>query len=237
MREGERFFEVAVDSTLRAAMLRHGRSCGGEAFSVAPCDLHKKIFHRPTRHLIVFVVDASDSMGQGPFARMKAAKGAVLAILAKARLGRHRVAMVTFRDESAEVLLQPTSSLALARQRLTSLSTGGATPFADGLMKAWKLVTSERLKDPEIDPMLVLISDGEANVPYDPRGKLKDVADELAVISQRMRKDRIRAVVIDTKPSWEKSGAMLRIAEFLGGAYHHISRIRARHVVECLARF
>lgn len=237
VREGERFFDVAVDSTLRAALLRHSRAEDTNAFSVSPCDLHKKRFKRPGRNLIVFVVDASDSMGEGTFARMKAAKGAALAILSKARLGRHRIAVVAFRGESADVLLQPTASIALARQRLKSLPTGGATPLAAGLIKAWKLVKAERLKDPHINPLLVVISDGEANVSYVPDRKLRDVADEVALIAQRIAKDGIDAIVIDTKPFWEKSGGMLRLARSLGGAYHHLTRIHARHVVEFISRF
>ena len=227
---------MAVDATLRAAILRHGRG-SLDAFSVSPHDLHKKLFNRPVRNLIVFIVDASHSMGGGTFARMKAAKGAVLALLSKARLGRHRVAMVASREESAEVILQPTSSLVLARQRLTALPTGGATPFAAGLIKGWKLVKSERVKDPDINSLLVIISDGEANVPYDPDRKLKGVANELTAIAQCIAKDRIHSVVIDTKPFWEKSDGMLRIAQSLGGAYHHISRINARNVVEFISRF
>lgn len=237
MKEGERFFDVAVDSTLRAALIRHGRAGDTDAFSVSPSDLHKKLFKRPTRTLIVFVVDASDSMGEGTFARMKAAKGAALAILTKARLGRHRIAMVAFRGESADILLQPTASLTLAGRRLKSLPVGGATPLAAGLIKAWKIVRTERLKDPHINPMLVVISDGEANVPYAPDRRLKDVADELAAIAQRIGKDNIGAVVIDTKPFWEKSDGMLSLAKSLGGAYHHINRINARHVVEFISRF
>ena len=158
---------MAIDATLRAAARRHHTTKPKRAFSVSTDDLHKKVFKHPAQTLIVFLVDASDSMGQGTFARMKAAKGAVLAILAKARLQRHRVAMVAFRDRSAQVVLPPTTSLDLAKQRLQSLPTGGATPFGHGLMTAWQLVQTERRKDAAIDPLLVILSDGEANIPYD----------------------------------------------------------------------
>ncbi len=175
-------------------------------------------------------------MGQGTFARMKAAKGAALAILAKARLGRHRIAMVAFWGESAEVVLQPTSSLSLARRCLKSLPTGGATPFADGLMRAWKIVKTERLKDPEIRPLMVVISDGEANVPYDRNQNLTGVMDELLLISQRIGQDKLHTIAIDTKPLMEKSDAMRMIAKSLGGTYHQIQHLRARNVVEFISQ-
>jgi magnesium chelatase subunit D len=185
--------------------------------------------------LIVFVVDASDSMGQGTYARMKAAKGAALAILTQAHVRRHRVGMVAFKGRSAQVVLQPTASLSLARQRLRSLPCGGATPFADGLMKAWRLIKIERLKDPFINPLMVVISDGEANVAYDADGSYVDVAEELGLICRKMREDRIHTVVIDTKPRREGSGNMLLVAGALNGTYHHIDGLKAGSVVAAVA--
>jgi Mg-chelatase subunit ChlD len=226
---------VAVDSTIRAALLRRGLNKTADAFSITPQDLRKKIFKRPRKNLIIFVVDASDSMGQGTFARMKAAKGAALAILAKARLGRHRIAMVAFRDKFAEVVLQPTASLSLAQKSLKTLATGGATPFAHGLMRAWKMVKTERVKDPEIKPLFVVISDGEANVPYESRKKTTEVMAELFFIAEKIGRDRIASLVIDTKPPWEKTADMEKLSESLGGTYHHLYSLKAKNVVAFIA--
>lgn len=234
MVEGERSFDVATDATLRAALARRVQNGETGTFDVKVCDIRKKIFRRPGKSLIIFVVDASDSMGRGAHARMKAAKGAALAILAKARKKRHRVGMVAFMDESAEAVLRPTSSLTLARKCLKSLPAGGATPFADGLMKAWKMVKNERLKDPGTRPLLVVISDGEANVPYDSGRKLWEVTDELLVIAGRIGRDNIRSIAIDTRPPMEKSDDMRMIAKALGGSYRHINQLQARHVVDAL---
>ena len=235
VRSGERDFDVAVDSTLRAALLHQEGAFSG--FSVTPSDLRKKVFRRPCRHLTVFVVDASESMGRGTFIRMKAAKGAALAILAKSRLGRHRIAMVGFWDEFAEVILQPTSSLTLARERLKTLPTGGATPFADGLVKAWKIVKTERIKDPEIQPLLVIISDGEANVPYGGRRYMTKVREELLAIADRIGRDRIHSIAIDTRPAWAGPGDMQRVADALGGTYHLIDGVQAGNVVDAISTF
>ena len=53
----------------------------------------------------------------------------------------------------------------LAQQQLRQLPIGGATPFAAGLWEAWQLVRTERQKQPMVRPLLVIVSDGEANVP------------------------------------------------------------------------
>lgn len=228
---------MAVDSTVRAALARRSADGTPHPFSVTFRDLRKKLFRRPRRNLIVFVVDASESMGQGTFVRMRAAKGAALAVLARARLGRHRLAMVAFWDEAAEVILQPTASLSLARERLKALPTGGATPFADGLMKAWKLVKTERHKDPDITPLLVIISDGDANVPCDPRQGVTRVREELLSIAEGIGRDRIHSIAIDTKPTWDKPHDMRAIARSLGARYHHIDGLKAANVVDAITGF
>lgn len=236
---GERFFDVAVDATLRAAAIRpespeEPRAQG--PLAVTPGDLHKKRYKRPRKILIVIVVDASDSMGQGTYVRMKAAKGAALAILAKARLGRHMVSVVAFRDKSARVVLQPTTSISRARRQLETMATGGATPFADGLMKAWQVIKTQRRKDPGIRTMMVVISDGEANVAYDPRRNALRVMDELLQVARGMSRDHVPSIIIDTRSLSSQGDGMQRLAAALGGEYRHIAGLHAGHVVDSLTR-
>src|SRR5205814_867346 len=82
--------------------------------------------------LIVFVVDASASMDAEQ--RMAATKGAILSLLQDAYVRRDRVAVIVFKNRSAEVVLRPTSSVPLAQRRLERLSVGGTTPLTHGLM-------------------------------------------------------------------------------------------------------
>jgi magnesium chelatase subunit D len=235
--ESERDFDIAPDATLRAALIRQSSSGSDKPFRVVYSDLRKKVYLRPQKTLIVFVVDTSDSMGDGAYARIKSAKGAVLAILAKAYQKRHRVGLVAFRDEWADVVLQPTSSLPLARQQLKALPTGGATPFADGLMKAWRLVKTERLKDPGVRPLLVILSDGEANVPYDPKLRLREVMTELFLIAERIGSDNISSIAIDTRPLHQPNESMRKISQLLGGTYHHIGNLKTAGMVRAVAEF
>ena len=145
-RKGEHCFDLAVDATLRAAAVRRALSAQPicRPFSPEYEDFRKKIRRRPGNALIVFVVDASDSMGN--LARLKAAKGAILTLLTTAYQKRYRVALVAFRHRRGQILLQPSSSIALARERLRRLPIGGTTPFADGLCSAWQLVMNERME-------------------------------------------------------------------------------------------
>ena len=125
-------------------------------------DLHQKVRERKVGNLIVFVVDASASMDAEQ--RMAATKGAILSLLQDAYVRRDRVAVVIFKNRTAEVVLRPTSSVSLARRRLEKLSVGGTTPLTHGLMAGYKVVKTELLRDPTIRPLLVLISDGRGNI-------------------------------------------------------------------------
>jgi len=181
--------------------------------------------------LIVFAVDTSESMGTGTEARMKAAKGAVLAILKKAYQNRHQVALVAFGGEEARVVLPPTSSVALASARLRTMPTGGATPFADGLYRAWQIIRTQRCKHPENRPVLLVISDGEANVPLGPgHSPFKGLADVAAAI----RLDRIASVLIDVTGRYEKGLEMRDIARQLGATYMRASDLVARQLLEAV---
>jgi magnesium chelatase subunit D len=218
--------DVAVDATLRAAATRGG---GAAAWPPNACDVRMKVRERIRRRLIVFVVDASDSMGAQR--RMAAAKGAVLALLTPAYLRRDRVALVSFRDNGAVLLLPPTAGTALARERLCELPTGGGTPLAAGLIRAWRLIGSERRRDPGLRATLVLLSDGEANVPHDPwRGTLAEVL----ALAGRIRADRIETVAIDTRPGRPRTGPLHRIAARLGAGYHHIEDLRPAAIVKAV---
>ncbi len=135
--------------------------------------------------------------------------------------------MVVFRDETAEVVLPPTSSL----------PTGGATPFADGLMKAWRMVRTERIKDPGIKPLIVILSDGEANVPYDSRRRLSEINEELYLIAGKIGRDKISSIAIDTRPIHKPKDTMLRLSQQLRGRYHHIGHLKTNGMVQVVAEF
>ncbi|MBV8446266.1 MAG: VWA domain-containing protein, partial [Candidatus Dormibacteraeota bacterium] len=122
----------------------------------------QKVRRRRTGTLIVFVVDASASMDAEQ--RMQATKGAVLSLLRDAYVRRDKVALVVFSGRTARIALHPTSSVDLAEQRLQRLAVGGTTPLTHGLVAGLKVVRTERLRDPHVYPLMVLISDGRGNI-------------------------------------------------------------------------
>lgn len=237
--EAERSYDLAADATIRSALLR--QAAGGGApkdFSISAADLHKKIYQRQIRSLIIFVVDSSESMGEdGAQARIRAAKGTILGILTKAYQKRFRVGLVSFYDESAEIVLQPTSSLPLAQKCLRSLPVGGATPFAHGLMKGWQLIKTERRKDRDIRPLMVVLSDGEANVAYNGSLAQSKIVDELLSIGALIGSDEISSLVIETRPLRDHCQTMRALAEAMGGSYYHNTAFKNADLLKAVAAF
>jgi magnesium chelatase subunit D len=141
------------------------------------------------------------------------------------------VAVIAFEGERAQVLLEPTASTRLAQERLRVLPIGGATPLAAGLSAAWQLIRAERLRDPQLEPTLVLLSDGGANVPLR-RGA--DVRAELRTLAARIRGDGIRSLVIDAAARGEPRRELVELAERLGTRHRRLERLHAAAIVEAL---
>ncbi|MDO9540215.1 MAG: magnesium chelatase subunit D family protein [Methanocalculus sp.] len=220
---------LALDATLRAAAPhQQDREPNGCAVVVHDEDLRQSRRSGKAEVACVFIVDASGSMGAKE--RMEAAKGAILSLLEDAYVNRDRVGLVAFRGDSADVLLPLSRSPDLAYRQLTDLPTGGRTPLASGLMKGMELLQRERTKKREILPMMMLISDGRANVGS---GSIRE---ELKTISGAIARSGIRTVVIDTEAVSSRQplalGYCREIAGISGGSYYSLSELSAGAVEE-----
>ena len=211
-RDGAGAPDIALDASIRAAAANQkGRASNGLAVSIDPSELKQKVRTRKVGASIVFCVDASGSMGASN--RMEAAKAAVLDLLVDAYKRRDRVSVVSFRGDSAEVVLAPTASVELANLKLRDLPTGGATPLATGILRALALVDAERRRTPDIVSWLVLITDGRANVGVD--GGLG--SEDARIAAGRIVAAKVNAVVVDAGGG---SGAASRdLARAAGAEY------------------
>lgn len=218
-------YELAVGRTLRAAASR-----GAGRLQVRAEDVHRTIRRQRQETLVVFLVDASDSMGEGTTARIALAKGAVLTLLRRAYLSRDRVALITFRDQTAQLQLPPTRSGTLARERLRRLAIGGATPLAAGLFSARRLIAQERRRDPGLSALLVIFSDGEANVP---RVRGADLRREILTEARALRHEQTSVVLFDTGAR-SRDNLLPEISSILNAPCHHLSGDRLERLVHLI---
>jgi Mg-chelatase subunit ChlD len=216
--------DIAIDATLRQAALRiHTNKT--EKF-VLKQDVRIKMRCHPVNSLVIFLLDASESMIEEH--RMESAKGAILGLLNRTYQKRQKIALVTFQDEEAKILLLPTKSPALAGKILNELPNSGATPLAEGLAKSLQLIRNEKIKDPGLEIILLVISDGEANVALNKELAIKD---ELKVISHHIRLENVHSIVLDLHSLHSTSILMRELAGHLQANYHHVQRLQTGEII------
>lgn len=227
-RTGRRI-DLAFAATLRAAAPYQRQRHGEQAVVIRAEDLRVWIRARRAAANILFLVDASGSMGAKE--RMKMVKGAVLALLREAYQKRDRVGLIAFRRTSAETLLPMTRSVELAEKALRSLPTGGKTPLAEGLAAALKMMDELGRKE-GAETVLVLVTDGRTNVSA--AGKAKEEA--LRAAEEIARRDA-HCIVLDTEKSFPKVGLAPEIAQRMNAGYATLERLCAEGVLEVVRRF
>jgi magnesium chelatase subunit D len=205
---------LALVDTLRAAAPWQGIRQGAPRpddvalrIQVRQADFRIKRFAERREATIVFCVDAS---GSAAFHRLAEAKGAVELLLAEAYVARTHAALVVFRGTEAEVLLPPTRSVARARALLADLPGGGGTPLAAGLDAGLLVALAERAKGR--DPLLVVLTDGSANIARDGTGSRARAGAEAMEAARRIAEDGIAAVFIDNAPRPRPEGSALAAA-------------------------
>jgi magnesium chelatase subunit D len=194
-------------------------------------DWHLQRFALRPRRLVLFAVDVSDSMGDGPETRMAAALGAAAAFAGRAYLHRDQVALITFRDRVATLAVPPTGSVRRVRDRLNQLTVGGATPLADGLRLARDTLRRARRKDSALDAVLVLVSDGEATVPLRRNG---DPFGDALAIARELHQDGVTSILIDTGSVAQHQRRLPYLAEVLGGQCRRLRELSAQDILQLL---
>ncbi|MCQ4365204.1 magnesium chelatase subunit D family protein [Mycobacterium gordonae] len=176
-------------------------------------------------NLVIFVVDASGSMAARD--RMAAVTGATMSLLRDAYQRRDKVAVITFRQQDARILLPPTSSAHIAGRRLSRFDTGGKTPLAEGLLAARGLVIREKVRDRARRPLVVVLTDGRATAGLDPLGRSR-------IAAARLVAEGAAAVVVDCETSYVRLGLAGQLARQLGAPAIRLEQLRADHLTQAV---
>lgn len=219
--------DVAFDATFRTAaphQLARKQERDDVALAIESQDLRKKVRVRRAANLILFVVDASWSMAAAE--RMIATKGAIMSLLVDAYQKRDRVGLVVFQKEEARVVLPPTSSVELAQKALKDIPVGGKTPLSAGLLLAHQILIRETIRDPEVMPLMIVVTDGAGNV------SLTDLPpqEEAHRIASMVKRADIRTVVINTEHEAFDRGLAATLADKLGGGVYTLKQLRAEEL-------
>ncbi|MGP8331199.1 MAG: magnesium chelatase subunit D family protein [Methanosarcinaceae archaeon] len=234
--------DIALDATIRAAapfQVERGAGMPGKnAIVIGSQDIREKIRIGKISTATLFVVDASGSMGAAN--RMECAKGAVMSLLMDSYQQRDRIGLVAFKGDTADVLLPLSSSIDLAYNSLRELPTGGKTPLGAGLSSGLNLLLGEKRKNDETIAIMVLISDGRANVSVN-GGKPGVVKEELIAIAEEARSAGIHVIVLDAESmgnSFVKMqlGYCREIAEHAGGHYYSVDQLSSGQVYDIVAQ-
>ncbi len=209
-------------ATLRAAapwQRLRARGASGRV-AVRQEDLRVRRFKARAEMTTVFVIDAS---GSSAAHRLAEAKGAIELLLAECYVRRDRVAVITFRGASAEVLLAPTRSLVRAKRALAHMPAGGGTPLAAALEASRAL--AERVASEGSRAQIVLLTDGRPNVNLAGCGGGDAAMRDALVVARGLRADGHAALVIDVAPRPRPFTA--ECAAVMGAAYLALPRADA----------
>ena len=186
-----------------------------------------KVFSRLS---LMVILDASLSM--------KFILSEILRVLVTLKLAawrkRDKISLITCAGNDATVIVYPTTNINIVKRRFSRIKIGGSTPLASGMLKALRILNLEKIKNPEIIPVLLIISDGLANVPlptmipeniYD-ICPIKGFADALYV-AYLIRKKKIPTIILnpfhDPREKrvlgWSPGLLLQKIAEITNGIY------------------
>jgi magnesium chelatase subunit D len=141
----------------------------------------------------IFAVDAS---GSAAVERLAETKGAIELLLAECYVRRDQVALIAFRGQGCETLLEPTRSLVRAKRSLAALPGGGGTPLASGILATHAMAIRSAGRGQSV--VAVFLTDGRGNVALDGETAKAQVADDTGKAARTFRAAGIRAIVIDT---------------------------------------
>jgi magnesium chelatase subunit D len=215
-------------ATLKAAVpwqsIRRKQSSSGKGLvALRPEDLHVTRFRDRIEATTIFAVDASGSQAAQ---RLNEVKGAIELLLNDCYVRRDQVALLAFRKNSAEVLLEPTRALARVKKSLRALPGGGGTPLAAGLDAARQLAKTVARQGRV--PAIVLLTDGRANIALNlAQGAVAAEADALQS-ARLIRHEKLNAILVDTsrrpKPRAEA------LARAMGARYVPLPNARASSI-------
>jgi magnesium chelatase subunit D len=240
--------DIHIPATIReAARKQKNRQKPLEtALKICLEDVREKLRLYKASLTMVFVIDLSGSM----LLNLDAVKEALLKLHNDAYRCRDRVGIVALKDLSAVVVQHPVRNLRVVANRLVKLRVSGFTPLAAGMLKARDVLKEAKRRDESTVPVMVIITDGSANVPLRrslETGEVREIekarvivreyedmaVNDVTCVSKMINREKIHTIVVNTNPHMygrETYGFLVTeiIASVTNGSHHSIGRLTTR---------
>ena len=108
------------------------------------------------------------------------------------------------------------------------MPTGGKTPLADGLALSLQTLAMMNKRDSELEPILIVVTDGRANAVHE--GEKDPVAAAIS-IAEKIAKAKITSVVIDTESDFIKLGLAKKVAAAMQANYYTLQKLSKENII------
>ena len=220
-------------ATLRAAApkqrLRRTQPSHQGGVLIRAEDFHIQRYQQRSSSCLILALDAS---GSSALHRLAEAKGAVELLLNQSYARRDSVCIVAFRGAQAQLLLPATRSLVRAKRAMTGLPGGGGTPLALALKMAHE--QAAQLHRQGVTPILVVLSDGRANVTLQGLGGRTEAQADAQNWGQQWQHTGHRALWIDTSVQPDPQAKAL--ATLMGAEYLPMPQVQAQRMASAIDR-
>ncbi|MCK5150716.1 MAG: VWA domain-containing protein [Candidatus Thorarchaeota archaeon] len=195
---------IHLPSTIMAAITRIGKVSKGERLKIESEDIRESVHSGRTPLTILLVLDVSLSMKGS----LKEVRGLLEKIEQETRGSKDRVGIIAFKDSGAIEIQAPTTNWNKIYRAMTRLKISGLTPLAEGLMKSLEAIKRERMRNKDVEPLVIVVSDFAPNIPLaqsvGPGEALYTPIKDLVKASRLLRKQDVRLATISVDRSHRK---------------------------------
>lgn len=216
-------------ATLRAAAPKQNLRTKhtGQKIAIRSEDFYIQRFAHKAASCIIVAMDAS---GSAALARLAEAKGAVEILLQQSYARRDSVCVIAFRGAQAQTLLPATRSLVRAKKALAGLPGGGGTPIAIALKHATE--QAQALQRQGITPLLVMLSDGKANVTIEGVGGRSQAHADALLWAKHWANHGFTSLWIDT--ALQPTGQAQELAHAMQGRYLPMPYVASQRLADAM---
>ncbi len=211
---------ISLPSTVMAAVARTGGTTH-LPIRISKDDIRENVFTGKTPLTIILVIDVSLSMK----ASMTEVRQLLERIELETRGSKDRTGIVAFKDSGAVEVQAPTTNWNKIYRALGRLKISGLTPLAEALKKAMETIQRERMRNNDIEPLVIVISDFSPNIPLaqsvGPGHQQYTPLQDLILTSRILRKAHVRLAAVNVDPEQTKW------PKFLKRPYHEALELAA----------